>query len=160
MQTVKSLCIFAVMVLLAACGKQTTANSQGAAITTTFTPSPALNGCSTQHIPVDSPIGVKYVIVQGTIGTNTSINAQTGQTIEFRMPANSVWNPEIIDTAGILSELSPAGWYNSALKACIWRYAATKSGTATIHFNGSLFCPPKEQCSQIAFTSSYIITVH
>jgi hypothetical protein len=147
--------ILASLLLLAACGASTTAQGGG------VTPSASLNGCPTQLIPVD-PFGKPDLILtqQSDPGTFVkSVTVTQGQSLEIRLPAHISWRLTASDPAQTLAMAQPAGWYNSQLLACIWRFSAVSPGEANLDFSGGLVCAPGSACPAIAAVAQYHITV-
>jgi hypothetical protein len=146
----------ACLTLLAACGGSATAGG-----TPTQTPASASNGCPSQLIPVDSPRPPDVVLTQQSDpGSNVkTVTVTKGQVIEIRLPASFTWHLSQGEPSSVLEVAAPAGWYNSALRACIWRFDAASSGTAQLDFAGGPVCDPGKACPAIAVIAQYKITV-
>lgn len=148
----------ATITLLAGCGATANATSPGSS-TTLPTPSSALNGCPTQHIPIDGRPGGNKVVVTNTGAQNQAVKVSVGATVVFQLPATWRWNAKLTDSTGVLGEMQPEGYYNSALQVCNWSYYAHQAGTATISFTGTPVCEAGKPCEALARVQSYDITV-
>jgi hypothetical protein len=152
-----ALLIAACLALLAACGSSTLGG------TTQPTPSSSLNGCPSRLIPVDPPRRPADVVLtqQNDPGSNfRTVTVSVGQSIEIRLPASFDWRlargePD----PAVLALANPAGWYNSSLRACIWRLSAAAPGTAELEFAGGFVCEPGVACPALAAVARYKITV-
>lgn len=162
MQVKRTLISLAAMLILliglAGCGATTSATQPGSSGTGS-TPSATLNGCPTQHIPVDVRPGSNQVVVTNVGAQDQTVTVAVGATLAIQLPANWHWGAHLTDSNGILGELQPEGFYNSQLKVCIWNYAAKTAGTATITFAGTPVCAAGQVCSAIAKAQTYEVTV-
>ena len=153
---------------LSACGSTPTPAASGNAsptavsspgVTGTTATKSLTNGCPIQTIPVD-PLPPAKVIVNQPSGANTApITLSMGQSMEIRLSSAIAWHLNLADPNQILTATGLAGWYNKTLKTCIWRYDATKVGSATFTFIGSALCQAGETCSQIAIESDFEVNV-
>ncbi len=152
-----ALLVAACLTLLAACG------SGGSSVggTPTHTPTSTGNGCPSKLIPVDSPRPPDIVLTQQSDpGSNVkTVSAAQGQTIEIRLPASFTWQLSRGTPGPVLEMANPAGWYNSTLRACIWRFGAASAGTVQLEFAGGLACEPGKVCPALAAVALYKITV-
>jgi hypothetical protein len=146
----------ACLALLAACGGSTSVGG-----TPTHTPGFTGNGCPSQLIPVDPPRPPDVVLTQQSdSGSNVkTVNVTKGQSIEIRLPASFTWHLSQGTPSPVLDMAAPAGWYNSALRACIWRFGAASVGTVQLEFAGGLVCEPGRACPALAAVALYKITV-
>jgi hypothetical protein len=158
---IRAAIVGAALVLIAGCGG-TPAASPGAAGTATATLKPmltpgtaALNGCPEQRIPVDSG-GNPFVVT--TFDADHPVTVSVGKTIEIQLRATTRWGLQKQDSGNILGDLAPEGYFNAALKACVWRYAVQSAGTARLTFTGSPVCAPGVQCPAIAEIEELIIS--
>lgn len=157
-RTLISLVATVTLIVLAGCGSTASATLPGSS-TKGPTPSATLNGCPAQQIPVDGIPGSNKVVVTNAGAQDQTVTVAVGATLVIQLPANWRWGAHLTDSNSILGELKPEGYYNRDLKACIWNYAATTAGTATITFAGTLVCAAGQVCSAIAKAQTYEITV-
>jgi hypothetical protein len=148
--------------LLAACGPSTvgsggTNGSNQASATATAAALASLNGCPSQ----ETPTGIKPadVVLTQNGGFDQSASAKQGQILEIRLLATMRWSLATANAGPALAPESPAGWYNRALGACIWRFSANAAGTATLQYTGTPVCAPGSACPTFALAQAYMITV-
>ena len=154
---------------LSACGSTPTPAASGNAAPTA-TAAPAVtglptttktltNGCPIQTIPVDPQPPAQVIVNQPGGAKATPIMLSMGQSMEIHLSSAISWHLNLADPNQILTASGLAGWYNKTLTACIWRYNATKVGSATFTFTGTPLCQPGQVCSQVAIESDFEVTV-
>ena len=145
-----------VLLPLAACGS--TPTPAAVAPTPTHTPSTNGNGCLTQLIPVDPQAAATVVVGQVSGGNPTAVTVNTGQSFEIHLSPAFRWQLRSTDPTQLLSATTPEGWFNSTLNVCVWRFSATKAGSATLSFSGGAYCVAGQPCSQVAVVANYTVT--
>ncbi len=160
----RALFIGAIMsaLLLAACGRTVNAGNgdAGASATATATAvASTLNGCPGKQAS-SSPLPAASTVVTQVSGNPTRVTLNIDQTVEVRLPANFRWGGGPNDPNHILSATADEGWFDATLHTCIWRYTATKAGSAALTFSGTFLCEASKPCPAIATVAEYDVTAH
>jgi hypothetical protein len=151
----------ACLALLAACGSGIGTGTSTAGGSPTGTPGFTGIGCPSQLIPVDPPLHPPDVVLtqQSDPGSTVkTVAVAVGQSIEIRLPASFSWRLSRAPDS-VLALQNPAGWYDSTLNACIWRFGAASTGTVDLDFAGAIVCEPGKVCPALAAIARYHITV-
>lgn len=147
---------------LTACGSTATtaaSNNVTPAVRSSPSATALTNGCATQNIPIDPLPPAQVIAMQQSGGNAMPISLAVGESLEVHLSAAISWRLTLADPAQILSASALEGWYNRALPACIWRYRATKAGSATFTFTGTVLCQPGQTCPQLVIESDFDVTV-
>jgi len=118
-------------------------------------------GCPATQAPADAAAFTPDVIVsqpsQAT-GAPQPVTLARGQRLEVRLLPTYSWQLSMADPTAILAEVNPPGWYDSAVRACIWRFTARGTGSARLTFAGAAVCPPLQPCPSVEQTVIYAVT--
>ena len=153
----------AVTFLLTACGKNagTGTGSTGSAPSSTPTP-PVVQGYGTSNgCPSDTVVNTapsKPDVTVTLTNTNTTINAQVGNVIEFDLPFGRAWGSPIA-SPGVLQLQTPAGYAWSASKVCVWRFTAQSTGTTHVDFSARALCKKGGFCPEYVMEITFDIAV-
>jgi hypothetical protein len=152
-----------VALLLAGCGSTPSGLPNASAGTTTpagvVTPTSAYNGCPAKQIPVDTSSQADIVVTDQGAALHQPISLHVGQTLEVRLRASVIWQLVKTDAGHALQAAEPQGWYDGSAETCVWRFAASATGTVTLNFSGGLLCAPNSACPAIAAVQDYAVTV-
>jgi hypothetical protein len=88
------------------------------------------------------------------------VTLQKGQTLVVQLPAAFHWTLAPYVTNSILTPDDHNGWYDASLRACIWRFVAATSGSATLDYAGRQVCAPGAKCPTVIVNEEIDITVH
>jgi hypothetical protein len=146
---------------LTACGSTPVAGGSASPTSSAASPSATTqaNGCPTQIIPVDPQPAATVVVTQQNSGNPAPITLNIGESMEIHLSSTLSWHLNVADPDQSLSAITPEGWYNESLPACVWRYSAAKAGSATLTFTGTVLCPAGQQCPQLAVATEVAVTV-
>lgn len=154
--------VFALTVLLAACGTSTIAQSFPTATDIPATPGTAqLNGCPEQAAPATARTA--DVVAHGS-GVTSQTDAQpiavkVGQTLEIDLPATYRWALVLTDEKSTLTAPTANGWFDAGGKGCVWQFTATKAGSATLTFGGGQVCSSASKCPDLTAEQSFSVTI-
>ena len=124
------------------------------------TPSPRLNGCPTQLIPVDGAAKADVVLkIGGTQIKPVVTTIKVGQRLRVQLPANVLWHLSGQDVNKSLQGNSPFGYYSQPDGLCIWDFTALTPGEVQLAFSGGLVCAPDTACPAIAAVADFTIKV-
>lgn len=159
------------LILLVGCGITTgtadTTNAAGQlsgaptsmATATPSTPaaSSTTTGCplATQVVQWPSP---PALIITSAQSTNTAV-VHVGQSIELALAFGHRWSlgPNAGQPALALNE--PAGYGDTSLGSCIWRFTAEHAGTASVSVLSAPICQAHMQCPQMIAIHTITVTV-
>ena len=120
--------------LLTACGAvsspssgDTGANGAGGANTSaTATPadsgSSTRNGCPSQQAPAAASAAADVTVKELAGESSKSVALKKGQTLEILLPATYHWRLGTSNFGGMLTDVKPEGWYDTATQSCAWRF--------------------------------------
>ena len=153
----------AVVFLLAACGKNAGTGTGSTGSTSSSTPPPTVvqgygtaNGCPSDTVVNTAPS--KPDVTVKLTDTNTTINANVGNVIEFDLPFGRAWEGPTT-SSGVLSLQTPAGYAWSAGKVCVWRFTAQSTGTAHVNFPARALCKKGQFCPEYVMDIGFAIAV-
>jgi hypothetical protein len=154
------------LALLAGCGQVTHAGGTSQSATSSATQSQstgnsaAANGCPSKQLPVDG--GVFRPDVTTTynqdMGAAQPIALTHGQRLEIHLDPTVQWSLTITDPAHVVDGLTPAGWYDASLNACVWRFAVVGAGGAHLVFGGPIMCRPNIHCTAVLERVAFDVT--
>jgi hypothetical protein len=119
-------------------------------------------GCPSTQAPADAAAFTPDVIVSQPLqatGAPQPVTLARGQRLEVRLQPTYSWQLTMADPTAILAGASPQGWYDSAVRACIWRFTARGTGSARLTFVGAAVCPPLQPCPSVEQAVIYAVTV-
>lgn len=153
--------------LLAGCGQVTHAGSTSLTATQSAIQSPSAgngataNGCPSKQLPADGGIFRPDVTITSSqdLGATQSFALTQGQRLEIHLDPTTQWNLTTTDPAHVLDSMTPAGWYDASLNACVWRFTAVGAGTDHLAFRGPVLCPPNIRCTAVLEQVAFDVTV-
>ncbi len=143
---------------IAGCGATSNTSVAVQPTATTFIPSSSLNGCPTQHIPVDRS-QADVIVSDAQQSPKQPVSIAINKTLEVRLLATYTWQLEPPAPATILSLSQQAGWYDDTNKSCDWLFTASTAGQVTLQFSGGLVCPPGVACPALAAIAKVTVNV-
>ena len=158
-------------ILLAGCGQVTHAGSTSLTATPSATQSATkspsarnsatANGCPSKQLPVDGGIFRPDVTITSSqdLGAAQSFALTQGQRLEIHLESTVQWSLTTTDPAHVLDSMTPAGWYDASLNACVWRFTAIGAGTDHLAFRGPVLCPPNIRCTAVLEQVAFDVTV-
>ena len=150
--------------VLTACGANAAAGGTGSSPTQAPTVNPAPTGVlapgTAQGCPSNAVVTTptKATITVSDSGKNATVNAHTGDVIEFRFPFGKKWSGPKASQGG-LDLQGPAGYASKVNNACVWDFAAKSAGTTELTFNSQPLCKRGELCPQYIITFPFTIQV-
>lgn len=103
--------------------------------------------------------GVETAATGADLPTQT-ITLQRGQSIDFDMTSTIEWTLATSPAYAILQTAYPAGWDDTAIQACVWRFVGMGPGTTMVVFSGTcLLSAPYAACARVPQPPPYQITV-
>jgi hypothetical protein len=143
---------------IAGCGATSTGGASAQPTATTTIPSPALNGCLTQHIPIDGA-HADVIVSNAQTSPTQPVSIALNKTLEVRLIATYQWRLQTPAPANVLSLSTLEGWYDDANKTCDWLFAASATGQITLQFSGGLVCAAGVACPAIAAIAQVTVDV-
>ncbi len=178
------LCVLALLLALAACGTNYSANgsstsatspvqptasathtSTGVLTTPTPTPTstPSRNTATAYGCPGNQVIATAPPAATVTLATNANRKEATvnkGDTVNIDLPFGEAWAGPLNLSQDVLAMQSPAGDAFPAVKACVWHFVAVGSGTASLSFTGHPICQARRACPQYVLQPfQFVVTV-
>jgi hypothetical protein len=171
----EALLALGVVLLLGGCGQVTHAGSASLTATQAATPattpattqaqstgnSTLANGCPSKQIPVDSglfrpDVTVTYSQDQGVA---QPVALTHGQRLEIQLSPNVQWSLTVADPNRVLEGMTPEGWYDASVNACLWRFAAISAGSVYLSFRGSILCLSNLHCTAVSEQAAFEVTI-
>jgi hypothetical protein len=92
---------------------------------------------------------------------NKGASLQVGQTLELALPFGHHWAlaPSSTSWQSTLTLDTPAGYGDTSLQSCVWRFTAKRAGEALIAFTFTPNCKPPMECPQIMGFVKVAVTV-
>ena len=157
--------------ILAACGTNTTATgSPSGNGATTQTPAPtatpgqsstpgqaSANGCPSSVVVTTHPAPAGVVLTSKNTGS--TVSATRGEAIEVDLPLGHAWSGPVNFSQNLLAMQTPAGYESSAARACVWRFTATGTGTASLSFVGRPICKKGEACPMYIQAINFTVNI-
>ncbi len=145
-----------------ACGANADAGSSGSTQTPVVNPTPTSipnpvtsQGCPSNAI-VTTPTKATITVLDSS--KDATVNAHTGDVIEFRFPFGKKWSGPRASQGG-LDLQGPGGYASKASNACVWDFAAKSTGTTQLTFNSQPLCKRGELCPQYIATFPFTVQV-
>lgn len=151
---------------LAACGTNVaTTTGSPAAPTATSAPSPTATtgqtatstGCPNRTNVTVQPDAANVVLKIADEQKATTV--KKGEMLEIDLPFGHNWSNPTNNAASPLAMQNPSGYASPADQACVWRFAATNSGSTTLLFTGRPICSPDQMCPTYIMAVSFPIEV-
>ena len=124
--------------------------------TPTGVPNPVSSQGCPSNVVVTTP--TKATITVSDNGKDATINAHTGDVIEFRFPFGKKWSGPRASQGG-LDLQGPAGYASKVNNACVWDFSAKSTGTTQLTFNSQPLCKRGELCPQYIATFPFTVQV-
>lgn len=121
----------------------------------TTTPSPGVtnNGCPSSAAVPPWPHSATITLTNHTASSLTSLT--TGDTVEFAFDQADQFRWRLHEAGDQFQLLTPAGYFDPARDACIWRFTAHSLGAAVISFTRQPVCTHKIACPPIIIEYRY-----
>lgn len=124
--------------------------------TSTGVPNPTTaEGCPTSAT-ITTP--VKATITVTDSSKDATVNAHTGDVIEFRFPFGKKWSGPKASQGG-LDLQGPAGYVSKVNSTCTWDFTAKSTGTTQLAFNSQPLCKRGELCPHYIATFPFTVQV-
>ena len=101
---------------------------------------------------------VKATITVTGSSKDATVNAHTGDVIEFRFPFGKKWSGPKASQGG-LDLQGPAGYVSKVNSACTWDFTAKSTGITQLAFNSQPLCKRGELCPQYIATFPFTVQV-
>lgn len=145
-------CILVLVLALSACGTNSTSTGAAPASSATVvgaTPTATQgqatkDGCPNSAVVTTAPPAANVMLTNTSSGT--TVNAKKGDTIEVSLPFGHSWQGPQTISQNLLTAQGPAGSAYPTVKACVWRFVATGTGTAHLSFTGRPICQKNQAC--------------
>ncbi|MEO7000246.1 MAG: hypothetical protein ABI068_00400 [Ktedonobacterales bacterium] len=88
-----------------------------------------------------------------------TIQAQVGDVIEVRLPANYRWDGISGQLGSTLAMRQPQGSLDNSLGACVWDFAAVQRGEVLLQFTGGALCASDAPCPMYAIIAEFTLRI-
>ena len=118
-------------------------------------------GCPVQRAPSDANSFHPDVTITSSqdLGAAQPVALTQGQRLEIHLESTVQWSLTTTGPAHVLDSMTPAGWYDASLNACVWRFTAVGAGTDHLAFRGPVLCPPNIRCTAVLEQVAFDVTV-
>lgn len=168
------------LLVLSACGPQSSSSTTVGSGSTTSTPTPrptstptspattptptattgsgygSVHGCPSDAIVTGTPLHANVTLKITDI--NSTVVAHVGDTIEVLLPFGQKWTgPSAIPTN--LQEQQPTGYASATDNVCVWHFVAQKTGTAKLDFASQALCLQGTMCPMYIALEPFTVDV-